>query len=90
MFRGFLIHRNHNYNPKLPQKLGTELDTAMAEALMNATPSEEAPNLTGHKCQEFHEERRQRRERLLKRQRLAFSDDWASLHIRFPYESDFQ
>ncbi|KAK5188958.1 hypothetical protein LTR92_011050 [Exophiala xenobiotica] len=42
MFRGFSIHRNHNYNPKLPQNLHAKLDRHVSEAMKDPAFHEES------------------------------------------------
>ena len=88
MFRGFSLHRNYNYNPKLPQKLHAELDSAVTKVLTTTPSSKESSNLT--RRPKIHETKRQQKDRLLQRERLTFFDDWASPHVRLPYESNFQ
>ncbi|KAK5310081.1 hypothetical protein LTR93_012117 [Exophiala xenobiotica] len=88
MFRGFSIHRIHNYNPKLPQSLHAKLDRHVSEAMKDLAFHEDSsvPRLG----QKLYEKKRQHKESLLQRQRLSFFDDWTSSYPQLPYDSDFQ
>ncbi|KAK7894594.1 hypothetical protein LTR67_006355 [Exophiala xenobiotica] len=88
MFRGFSIHRIHNYNPKLPQNLHAKLDRHVSETMKDPAFREESsgPGLG----QKHYDKKRQHKANLLQRQRLSFFDDWTSPYPKLPYESDFQ
>ncbi|KAK5358461.1 hypothetical protein LTS03_011278 [Exophiala xenobiotica] len=88
MFRGFSIHRIHNYNPELPQNLHAKLGRHVSEAMKDPALHEDSsgPGVG----QKVYEKKRQHKASLLQRQRLSFFDDWTSPYPKLPYESDFQ
>ena len=68
LFRGFSLHRNYQYNPKLSQTEQSEPNTAVV-------PSADR--------QQDYEWKRQQKDRLLKELRLAFCDSWTSVQQEY-------